>query len=119
MRDYRKIGAWAEADAMAVAVYEYTRSFPPDEAHGLRRDLRRRAHSVPTCIAKGAVCESIPDYLDFLHQARCALIDTDYSVRLAAHLGYLGADEHKVLKALIRSTAVRLDKMIEEALKRT
>ncbi|OGV73153.1 MAG: hypothetical protein A3K19_15040 [Lentisphaerae bacterium RIFOXYB12_FULL_65_16] len=119
MRDYRKIGAWAEADAMAVAVYEYTRSFPPDESNGLRKDLRCCAHSVPTNIAKGSVCESIPDYLEFLHQARCALIDTDYFVRLAGHLGYLGSDEHKVLKALVKSTAARLDKMIGEALART
>ena len=119
MLDYRRIEAWSEADKLAVAVYDYTRAFPAEERDGLVAEFRKAVRLVPTSIAKGSACEAIPDYLAFLHRARCALIDVDYCLRLSIHLGYVDKEEQKVLKALIRSTCRRLEKLLNRGLEET
>ncbi|HRG56155.1 MAG TPA: four helix bundle protein [Lacunisphaera sp.] len=88
MRNYTKIEAWRLADDLTVAVYEKTRTFPPEERYGLTGQLRRAASSVPANIVEGSARESQKDYLHFLHIARASLAEAQYFVHLAKRLGY-------------------------------
>jgi four helix bundle protein len=97
MRDYTKILAWQRADDLTVAIYEATRSFPKEEVYALTSQVRRAAYSVPANIVEGSSRESLKDYLHFLHIARGSLSETRYFVHLAGRLGYLKADQRRLL----------------------
>lgn len=88
MRNYTKIAAWRLADDLTVAIYEKTRSLPPEERYGLTGQMRRAASSVPANIVEGSARETQKDYLHFLHIARASLSEAQYFVHLARRLGY-------------------------------
>jgi len=112
MRDYRKIKAWKQADDLAVAVYERTRSFPREELYGLTAQLRRAATSVPANIAEGTARESKRDYLHFLYIARGSLTETQYLVHLARRLGYLTDEDYQDLMRRVQCVFACLQGLI-------
>ena len=54
MNDYRDLIVWQRAMDLTVAVYAYTKDFPPDEKYALVSQMRRAAVSVPSNIAEGS-----------------------------------------------------------------
>ncbi len=114
MRDHTKLTAFHKADALALAVYQVTRSFPREEQFGLTSQMRRAAVSVASNIVEGCARRTEADYLHFLDMAFGSLRELSYQLSLAFRLGYqtqetydpvrLQAEEcSKVLAALIRS----------------
>ena len=53
MMPYKKLTAWQEAHALALAIYEATDAFPKTERYGLTSQLRRAGFSVAANIAEG------------------------------------------------------------------
>lgn len=114
MRDHRKLRAFELADALALAIYRCTQSFPRQEQFGLTAQMRRSAVSVASNIVEGCARRSEADYLRFLDMAYGSVRELEYQVSLAHRLGYLkpGAFESvhaavvetgKVLCGLIRA----------------
>lgn len=99
MRDHSKLKAFELADALALAVYEHTRSFPREELFGLTAQLRRAAVSVPSNIVEGCARHSEADYLRFLDIAYASSREVEYQLSLAARLGYLEPEPHRELAA--------------------
>ena len=113
MRDHTKLKAFQLADALAVAVYRGTTSFPKEEMFGLTSQMRRAAVSVPSNIVEGAARQSKADYLRFLNMAYGSAREAEYQISLSEKLGFLdsvsaetllrkAAETAKVLNGLIR-----------------
>ncbi len=114
MRDHTKLRAFELADALALATYQHTKSFPTDERFGLTAQMRRAAVSIASNIVEGCAKSSEPEYLRFLDTAYASARELEYQVSLARKLGYLEStkadtlsgqciETSKVLGGLIRS----------------
>jgi four helix bundle protein len=114
MRDHRKLRAFELADALVLAIYAATKTFPKDEQFGLTSQIRRSAVSVASNIVEGCARKSEADYIRFLDMAFGSVREVEYQLSIATRLGYLAnepattltrqADETaKVLAGLLRS----------------
>jgi four helix bundle protein len=52
-RDLRDLSVWRKGREIAAAIYDATRSFPPEETFGINIQMRRSAISIPSNIAEG------------------------------------------------------------------
>jgi four helix bundle protein len=89
MRDHTKLKAFELADALVLAVYQYTKTFPREEMFGLTSQLRRAAVSVAANIVEGCARNSQSDYLRFLDIAYGSAREVDYEISIAYRLGFL------------------------------
>jgi four helix bundle protein len=108
VRNYKKLGAWQNADELTVQIYQVTRQFPDEEMYGITSQLRRAAYSVPANIAEGAGRESNADYLRYLSTARGSLAETEYFLHLANRLHYLSESDWKQFTKLVNQTFAAL-----------
>ena len=53
MKDFRKLSVWHKAHALAIAVYQATRTYPQNELYGLTSQTRRASVSIAANIAEG------------------------------------------------------------------
>lgn len=88
MQDYRNIQVWRQAHAIALGVYELTKSFPPEERYGIIQQMRRAAVSVAANIAEGSKKIFRRDYVRFLNMAECSLREVEYFLLLAHDLRF-------------------------------
>ena len=102
MHDFRRLRVWHAANALTLAVYEATKSFPPDERFALTSQLRRAAVSIQANIAEGCGRGTRAD------QARMFQISVGSAAELASHLhlchalGYLRDDQYQALDDSVR-----------------
>ncbi len=109
-----KLRAFELADALVLAIYTATKSFPKEELFGLTSQMRRGALSIASNIVEGCARSSQADYVRFLDLALGSAREVEYQLSVAHRLGYLPddvatdlsrqADETaRVLVGLIRS----------------
>ena len=86
MRDHRRIIAFQEADALVVAVYRWTDTFPADERYVLKSQIRRTAVSIAANIVEGAARSSHGEYVNHLNFALGSAAELSYLVGLAVRI---------------------------------
>lgn len=84
---------------LARRVYALTGTFPPSEAFGLTRQMRRAAVSVPSNIAEGRGRLTDKNFVVFLSQARGSLYELQTQIELAATLGFTDMGKAKPILA--------------------
>jgi four helix bundle protein len=89
VKSYRELNAWQKSYALALAVYQATRTFPRAEVFGLTSQLRRASVSIPANIAEGYCRHGRGDYLRFLSIAQGSVGELDTLLSLAHDLSYL------------------------------
>ena len=112
-RDHRGLKAFELADRLALAMYQYTRSFPRAEAFGLTSQLRRAAVSIPSNIVEGCARHTEQDYLRFLDAAYGSARELEYQLSLATRLGYLDSNAVADLIPLSKEVGRVLFRLIE------
>ena len=111
---YRGLVVWQKAKALAVEVYELTRSESIKRDYALVDQLRRSAVSVPSNIAEGDERRSDKDSVRFFHIAKGSLAELSTQLEIAREVGYFPATQveplltqcgelAKMLGALIRA----------------
>jgi four helix bundle protein len=105
MRDHRKLRAFELADALVLAVYEATRTFPKEELFGLTSQLRRASVSIASNIVEGCARASPADYIRFLDIAFGSTREVEYQLSIANRLGYMHAETDRRLAQQVDETA--------------
>ena len=82
----------AHAERLALAVYELTAAFPPEERYGLAQQMRRAAVSVGSNIAEGCGRRGNRELLNHLYIAMASGSELEFQLGLAEKLAF-GADE--------------------------
>jgi four helix bundle protein len=85
---FEDLVVWQRAMDLVRAIYEVTRSFPPDERFGLTAQLRRAAVSIPSNIAEGHARHTTTDYIRFVAMAEGSLAEARTQLRIGSDLGY-------------------------------
>ena len=88
-RNYRDLVMWQKAMQLALAVYEETACFPPEEKYGLQFQLRKAGISVPSNIAEGEGRHSKAEFHHFLSVAHGSVREIETQTLLAEMLDYL------------------------------
>ncbi|SRR6266571_2944974 len=107
MMPYERFQAWQACDALALAVYHVTRSFPRSELYGITSQARRAAFSAAANIAEGSAKRGRAEFCRYLDIAMGSLSELSYALRLAWKLEYLPEEQWRELDAL-RNRAGRL-----------
>jgi four helix bundle protein len=94
-------------------VYRLSRSFPADERFGLTTQLRRAAVSIPSNIGEGQRRKRRRAFLHHLDIALGSQGELEVQVELAARLGYLGAQDARVLEEGVAEVGRMLNGLIE------
>jgi four helix bundle protein len=121
VNSYRDLRVWQHAMELAVACYEITKAFPPDERYGLIAQIRRSAASVSANIAEGYGRDSTGSYIHFLKTARGSLKELETHLILSERVKVLPGQDFvpllrqtedigKMLNSLIRSLESRTRK---------
>ena len=97
-RDHRKLNVFSQADALVLAVYAETATFPPDERFGLRTQVRRAAVSVPANIVEGCARRKQGEYLQFINISTGSAAETLYLLDLSNRLGFLEMEAYRRLE---------------------
>jgi four helix bundle protein len=90
-RDHRKLRVFGQADALVIAVYRATATFPVEERYVLQSQLRRAALSAAANIVEGCARRTTREYLQGLNIANGSAAEACYLVNVAHRLGFLSA----------------------------
>ncbi len=108
MFNFEKLDAWKKAISLANAVYEATKSFPPDERFGLTNQLRRAAVSISSNLAEGCSRSSQADFARYVEIATGSAFEVASQAVIARDQGYLREAEFK----LIQDAALEITRML-------
>jgi four helix bundle protein len=115
-RSYEDLDVWQKGYAVTLAVYRWTRQFPPEERFGLAVQMRRAAVSIPANIAEGFARRKPNDKARFYNIAEGSAEELSVFVRLASELGYVGVPAD--LRSTLKDTAMMLRRLTDVTLER-
>ena len=113
---YKRFRCWQACDALAVHVFRTTRSWPPEERYGLAAQARSAAFSATANIAEGSARKGTREFRRFLNISLGSLSELEYTLDLAARLGFIGSEEHEELRQ-VHASASRLTWALYRALR--
>ena len=116
-RSYAELGAWKNGMALAVAVYEATRSWPAEERFGLTSQIRRAVVSISSNIAEGQGRNGQREVLNHLSIAHGSLCEVETQLTIAQHLGYLNDSQLTRLLGLCQDTGNPLRGLIRHLIR--
>lgn len=118
VRSYRDLRVWLEGMDLAVACYEFAKSFPREEIYGMTSQIRRAATAISANAAEGRGRETAGEFIRFLRIAQGSLKELETHLLLAYRVKLATKDEvtsvlkqcktiGKMLRALTRSIQKR------------
>jgi four helix bundle protein len=86
---FTQLVVWRQAHELAILVYRYTATFPPEEKYGLTSQMRRAAISISSNIAEGFKRPTTLDQRRFYRIATASAQELQAQLLLARDLEYL------------------------------
>jgi four helix bundle protein len=101
MRPYERFRAWELSHALARKVFELTAVWPKREWYGLAAQVRRASVSVPSNLVEGSAKRGRAEFRRFIDISIGSLAETEYQLRLARDLGFVGEVQWNELDGMI------------------
>src|SRR5204862_812782 len=111
-RDHRKLRVFTQADALVIAVYRATATFPQEERYVLQSQIRRAAISAASNIVEGCARRTTREYVNFLNIANGSTAETEYLLNLATRLNLISAAIEVALATRYTELTSGLQKLI-------
>ncbi|KAF0108859.1 MAG: S23 ribosomal protein [Anaerolineaceae bacterium] len=99
IRGFKDLIVWQRSVALAVKIYQITRTFPREEIYGLTSQIRRAAISIPSNIAEGHGRGSQSAFASHLDIALGSAAELETQLEIALKIGYLSQENHVSLLA--------------------
>ena len=112
-KGYRKLKIWEKADALAIEIFNISKSFPREELFGITSQLRRAAFSVPLNIAEGHASNSRKDFLNFLNISNRSLVETEYLLEVILKIDFINEDCYDKLEKQRQEVAIILSAFVK------
>ena len=119
MKDFKDLRVWEKSYALALAVYEASRSFPREEIYGLTSQMRRAAVSVGANIAEGCGRRSDGEFARFLQIARGSASELEFHLMLARDLKVLTVDRYQELEKRLVEVQRMLTSLVSSVTEKT
>jgi len=113
LKSYRELDVWMKGVDLVVAVYELTKSFPPEEKYGLASQIQRAAVSIPANIAEGYGRSHRGDYLHHLSIARGSLAEVETHLTIVVRLGLVTPERARDVWDCAQDVGKMLTKLIQ------
>ena len=97
IKNYRGLLVYQKANALVIAIYRITKTYPKEELFGLVSQMRRSAVSVTGNIVEGYGRKTQKDKLHFCFISRGSLAELEYYIDLSQALGYIKKKEYDTL----------------------
>ncbi len=101
MQDFKKLIVWKRAHELTLGVYSATKGFPPEEAFGLRSQMRRASSSIGINIAEGCGRTSQVELRRYLRVAQGPACELEYELLLARDLNLVSEQVHDRLSGQV------------------
>ena len=94
VQPFRKLVVWQKGHALALELYQVSKTFPKDQLYGLRSQIRRAASSICANLAEGCCRQTRRHFARFVYIALGSARELEYHLLMAADLGLLRHDQH-------------------------
>jgi four helix bundle protein len=102
--NYRELGVWSRSMELVEVCYHLSRRLPQSETHGLARQIRRAAVSIPANIAEGHGRRNLGEYIQHLSIANGSLEELETHLMISGRINYL--EENEIISALEASAEI-------------
>jgi four helix bundle protein len=92
INNFDKLKVLKQSHALTLKIYQLTKSFPNEEKFRLSDQLCRSSSSVSANIVEGNCRKTKKEFIQFLHQAKSSLSETQYHLLLAKDLKLIKTD---------------------------
>jgi four helix bundle protein len=89
MHNFRELKVWKMGIEISKMVFQFTRTFPPEEKYSLTSQLTRSAISIPSNIAEGCGRKSEKEFNQFLSISLGSAFELETQIILAHEFGYI------------------------------
>ena len=97
---FHRLDVYRKSYCLALEVHKLTLNFPKVEQYGVARQLRDSTKSIPANIGEGMGRQESPrDVVHFIRIALGSCDETRIWLDFARDLGYIRAEQHKLLDA--------------------
>jgi len=100
MAQPQQLRAWAECHNLAIAIYQATKQFPPEERYGLTSQIRRAAFSAAVNIVEGASRRGPREFRRSVDIALASLSEVGYALQFAREIGLFSESDGVALSDL-------------------
>ena len=101
MKNFRDLLVWQKAHALTLQCYKATAQFPKEERYGLTSQIRRCSASIAANLAEGCGRRGAGEFHRFLQISAGSASELEYHCLLASDLGFLNAEDHKLLDTCV------------------
>jgi len=112
--NFRDLTVYKKAYALAMEVFEVTKSFPKEETYALTDQVRRSSRSVCRAIGEGYRKRQYPKYfVSKMSDADMENTETQISLDFAESCGYITTEKNADLRSKSEEVGRMLNHMIE------
>ena len=111
MKKVEELDVFKLSHALALEVFEITKSFPDEEKFGLISQMRRAAYSIPMNPMEGAHRLGSKEYRQFVGIARGSTGEIKYQLLLSKDLTYISESSYSILKQKYERVSQMLTKL--------